>query len=78
MINEKENKDIKFIREFANISVSGVCKDLKIDNSNIYKKYANKKDIKKIKKEIDNRIINLYYNYSMAGDDDEQCKTNTL
>lgn len=68
MIDKKENKDLKFLREFSSISVASVCRDIKVDNSNIYKKGIN---ADKVKKEIDRRIITAYNNYVNAGDDDE-------
>lgn len=61
------NKDLKFIKEFTNIKISDICKELNRDKSNIYKrgKYADE-----VKKEIDKKIIKLYNNYVDAGDID--------
>ena len=64
------NKNERFIREFSDISVASICRDLNIDNTNIYKKYG-RKNIDKVKKEIDKKIVKLYDNYVNAGDDDE-------
>ncbi len=68
LVEKNKSKDIKFIREFSNITVASICRDLNVDNSNIYK---NGKKVDVIKNEIDKKIIKLYNNYVKAGDDDE-------
>lgn len=68
LVEKNKSKDIKFIREFSNITVASICRDLNVDNSNIYK---NGKKVDVIKNEIDKKIIKLYNNYVNAGDDNE-------
>lgn len=70
-----DNRDLKFIKEFNNISISNICKDKKIDNSNMYKRG---KHADEVKKEIDKKLIKLYNNYVESGEDDERSKTNSL
>ena len=67
LVEKKESKDMKFLREFSSISVASVCREQSIDNSNIYK---TGKKADKVKNEIDKRIIKLYANY-LQGDEDE-------
>jgi hypothetical protein len=68
--DKKENRDLKFIKEFNNIKISNICEEKNIDKSNVYKrgKYADE-----VKKEIDKKIVKLYNNYidRETGDDDE-------
>lgn len=59
MTEKKESKNLEFIKEFSGITVKGICKDLKIDSSNLYKR-ARKKDTQKVRKEIQKRYTNLY------------------
>lgn len=70
MQDKKENRDLKFIKEFNNIKISNICEEKNIDKSNVYKrgKYADE-----VKKEIDKKIVKLYNNYidRETGDDDE-------
>lgn len=69
MDDKKINKDLKFLKEFSNITVASVCREEKIDNGNMYKKGKN---ADKVKKAIDKKIIKLYNNYvDSQGDDDE-------
>lgn len=56
---EKESKNLRFIKEFSNITITGICKDLKIDTSNLYKR-GRKKDTQRVRKEIEKRYTNLY------------------
>lgn len=70
LLDKKENRDLKFIKEFNNIKISNICEEKNIDKSNVYKrgKYADE-----VKKEIDKKIVKLYNNYidRETGDDDE-------
>lgn len=62
-----ENKELEFIKEFNNIKTTTICKEKNIDKSNLYKRGRN---AKKIKKEIDKRLVKLYSKY-IEGDVDE-------
>ena len=67
-MDKKESKELAFLREFSNISVASVCREINVDNSNLYKRGKN---AEKIKNEIDKKIIKMYDNYINAGDDNE-------
>ena len=56
-INKK--RDLAFIKEFQKITVSGICKDLKIDKSTVYRGIASADNIKKVKEEIKKRYNEL-------------------
>ena len=54
----KEN-DLKYIKDFAKITVAGICKDLNIDKSNLWAGRGTAENVAKIKNEIKKRIENL-------------------
>ena len=54
-----KEKDLKFIKDFAKITVAGVCKDLKIDKSNLWAGKATAQNTEKVKIEIQRRIKDL-------------------
>lgn len=66
---KEKNRDLDFIKGFNQISVISICKDKKIDNSNMYKRG---KHADEIKKEIDKKIVKLYNNYVESGEDNER------
>ena len=51
-----KEKDLKYIKEFSKITVAEICKDLKIDKSNLWAGKSNATNINKVKKEIQKRI----------------------
>lgn len=62
-LHAKQNTDINFIKNFSNINISGIAKDLSINLSNMYnnpKSKTQKEYARKIRKEIEKRFINLY------------------
>ncbi len=52
---EKE-KDLKYIKDFSKITVAGICKDLKIDKSNLWAGKSTATNVNKVKKEIQKRL----------------------
>lgn len=52
--------DYKFIKEFAQISISNICKELKIDRANISSGTASRQNFKDVRKELVNQILNLF------------------
>jgi predicted transcriptional regulator len=56
-VNKK--RDLNFIKEFKKITVSGICKELKIDRSTVYRGIASAENIKKVKEEIKKRLKEL-------------------
>lgn len=63
-----DNRDLNFIKEFNKISVTNICKDIKVDYSNVHKRGKHADDVKK---EIDKKIIKLYNNYVESGESNE-------
>lgn len=58
------SKELEFIKNFNKITTSGICKDKKIDMSNMYKR-DNQKSAKIVKHEIEKqytKILNDCYN----------------
>lgn len=57
------SKELEFIKNFNKITTSGICKDKKIDMSNMYKR-DNKESAKIVKHEIEKqytKILNECY-----------------
>lgn len=54
-----KEKDLKYIKDFAKITVAGICNDLKIDKSNLWAGKATAENIEKVKLEIKKRIKDL-------------------
>lgn len=54
----KEN-DLKFIKDFTKISISQICKDLKIDIPNLLNGRASEKNTKLVKEELQKRLDSL-------------------
>ena len=52
--------DQEFIKEFTQISIANICRDFKIDRSNISSGCASKQNFKKVRKELVNQILNLF------------------
>lgn len=55
-----KEKDLKYIKGFAKINISQICKDLKINRSNLLNGRASDKNTELIKNEIEKRIDELY------------------
>lgn len=55
----KNNEDLKWIKDFSKITVAGICKDLKIDKSNLWADKASAENVAKVKEEIKKRIESL-------------------
>ena len=53
---ESKQKDLDYIKQFRSISVSNVCKDLKVDYSNLMKGTTNFKTINKVRNELERRL----------------------
>lgn len=54
----KEN-DLNFIKEFSKITVSQVCRDLKVDRGNLLNGRASEESTNRVKTEIEKRITNI-------------------
>ena len=54
-----KEKDLQFIKDFAKINVSQICKDLGIDRGNVLNNRASAETTNKVRKEIENRLTAL-------------------
>lgn len=52
--------DQEFIKEFVEISIANICRELKIDRANISSGSASRQNFKKVRKELVNQILNLF------------------
>ena len=50
-----KEKDLLFIKNFSKITISSICKDLNINNSNIWNGNASEDTTRKVREEIENR-----------------------
>ncbi len=53
--------DLDFIKRFQKITLSQICKDLKIDKPSIYRGTASAENIRKVREEIEKRLDELDY-----------------
>ncbi len=51
--------DIKFIKDFIDISIIDICKELKVDKANLYRGNASADATHKVKEELEKRIKNI-------------------
>ena len=54
-----KERDLKFIKDFKKITITTICKDLKVDKPSIYRGTASAENIKKVKEEIKKRYNEL-------------------
>lgn len=54
-----KEQDLKFIKEFKSITISNICKDLKVDKSNVYRGLASAETIRKVREEIERKLNDL-------------------
>ena len=52
--------DLKFIKEFSKITITGLCKRKKIDRSNLIANRTTKKNYRIIREEIEKEIARIY------------------
>lgn len=53
-------EDLEFIKNFSKINIKEICENKKIDRSNVLNGRASKKNIKSVRKGIENEIAKLY------------------
>lgn len=56
-------RDLKYIKDFSKIKVAAICKDLKVDKSNLWRGNASGEVVKKVKEELIKRIKELDEKY---------------
>ncbi len=54
-----KERDLKFIKDFSKIKVAAICKELKIDKSNLWRGNASEEAVKKVKEAIKTKIKEL-------------------
>lgn len=54
-----KEKDLNFIKEFSKITISQVCRDLKVDRGNLMNGRASEENTNRIKAEIEKRLSKL-------------------
>ena len=54
-----KDQDLKYIKGFSKISISGVCKELGINRMNVLNGNASAKNIKDVKNRIEEKIKEL-------------------
>ena len=64
------SKELDFIKNFNKITTSGICKDKKIDMSNMYKR-DNKQSAKIVKHEIEKQYTKILHDCYNAESGDE-------
>ena len=52
--------NLEYIKKFSKISISGICRKLKIDRSNLMNNKTTKNNIKNVREEIESEIAKLY------------------
>lgn len=51
--------DLDFIKKFGKIHITDICKKLKIDKSNLYKRKISKENMHKVRLELEKQIEEL-------------------
>lgn len=51
--------DIKFIKDFIDISIIDICKELKVDKANLYRGNASADKTHQVRVELEKRIKNI-------------------
>lgn len=67
-------EDLKYIKKFSKISISGICEKNKINRANLLNNKSTKKNAKIVREEIESEIAKLY----IKEDDNGECETNSL
>lgn len=58
--NQNKNSEYEYIRGFSSISISGICKKLKINRSSLISGKTKTKNYTLVKREIEREIAKLY------------------
>lgn len=59
-MDEEKEKNLKFIKNFAKIKVTTICKKLLIDRQNVLNGKTTSKNLKNVKEEIESEFAKLY------------------
>lgn len=63
-------EDLKYIKKFSKISISGICEKNKINRANLLNNKSTKKNAKIVREEIESEIAKLYLKEE---DDNGEC-----
>lgn len=58
--NKNFRSDIDFIKKFGKITISGICKKLKVNQGNLYNNKLSSEKEKLVREEIESEIAKLY------------------
>lgn len=61
--------DLKYIKKFSKISISGICEKNKINRANLLNNKSTNKNAKIVREEIESEIAKLY----LKEDDNGEC-----
>lgn len=56
----RKEKNHKFIKNFSKITISGICKKLNVERTNIILGTTSEENLEKVKEEIQKEIAKLY------------------
>lgn len=56
----RKEKNHKFIRNFSKITISGICKKLNVERTNIILGTTSEENLENVKEEIQKEIAKLY------------------
>lgn len=62
-------EDLKYIKKFSKISISGICEKNKINRANLLNNKSTNKNAKIVREEIESEIAKLY----LKEDDNGEC-----
>lgn len=54
-----KEKDLQYIKDFSKITIAGICKELRIDKSNLWAGRCPAESVARVKNEIKNQLENL-------------------
>ena len=53
-------KDIEYIKKFSKITITGICRKLNVNRTNLLTERTTKDNTKKVREEIESEIAKLY------------------
>lgn len=63
-IKESKLKNVKFIKDFNQITLKSICKEENVKRNNVYSLKISNENLKRIKENIDKKINKLYEDYN--------------
>ena len=53
-------EDLEYIKKFSKITMKSICEKAKVDKANVFSGKASKKNINKVKRQIESEVAKLY------------------